>query len=373
MTAQPVRLKRLLRQQHLQTYGTFRREYDKAARSVDAELEGTAPSRAQLYRWLSGELKGLPYPHHCRVLEKLFPGWTAAQLFEHCDPQADSTDPGPAQIAQLFDLIDTGLSEPGLAPPQWGTPHGPAHPPSASDADMGQDLLPAAVSTHADPETSTATKELGQRLLTLGKVRQLPTSEVEQLARLAGNIVELDLNIQLDIVGDGRATVSYRHELLNMSDRPLTKLARELWFEHLTGPLVITPTTDPQRHIAIQRVHDTATMAKFACQISPAIRPGETGVIGYTSEGGQFLDDHYWREALRRYTRHLTIQLRHRGGEQLTVCTAIEEHADGSENSATEELMWDYDGDDVVITLMRDYLNPNQAVTLRWAVSHEPA
>ncbi len=60
MTAQPVRLKLLLRQQHLQTYGTFRREYDKAARSVDAELEGTAPSRAQLYRWLSGDLKGCP-------------------------------------------------------------------------------------------------------------------------------------------------------------------------------------------------------------------------------------------------------------------------------------------------------------------------
>ncbi len=131
-------------------------------------------------------------------------------------------------MAQLFDLIDTGLSEPGLAPPQWGTPDGAA-PPSASDADTGRDLLPAAVSTHAAPETSTATKELGQRLLTLGKVRRLPVYEVEQLARLAGNIVELDLHIQLDIVGDGRATVSYRHELLNMSARPLTKLAREPW------------------------------------------------------------------------------------------------------------------------------------------------
>jgi hypothetical protein len=35
--------------------------------------------------------------------------------------------------------------------------------------------------------------------------------------------------------------------------------------------------------------------------------------------------------------------------------------------------MWDYDGDDVVIMLTRDYLSPNQAVTLRWAVSNEPA
>ncbi len=33
---------------------------------------------------------------------------------------------------------------------------------------------------------------------------------------------------------------------------------------------------------------------------------------------------------------------------------AVEEHPDGSENSATEELMWDYEGNDVVITLTRD-------------------
>ncbi len=76
---------------------------------------------------------------------------------------------------------------------------------------------------------------------------------------------------------------------------------------------------------------------------------------------------------MMRYTRHLTLRLRHREGGQLTVCTAVEEHPDGSENSATEELIWDYEGDNVVITLTRDYLRPNQAVTLRWAVSHELA
>jgi len=373
MAAQPVRLKLLLQQRHLQTYGTFRREYDKAAGSVDTELEGTAPSRAQLYRWLSGELKGLPYPYHCRVLEKLFPGWTAAQLFEHCDPQPGSTQSGPAEIAEFFELIDTGLSQPGFAPAEWGAPDAGVQPRPASHADTGPGLLPAAVSSHAAPELSSTTRELGQRLLTLGKVRRLPAAEIEQLAGLAGNIVELDLKIEFDIVGDGRAAVSYRHELMNMSNRPLTKIVRELWFEHMTGPLVITPASDPQRRIAIQRMHDTATLATFACQISPAIRPGEAGVVGYTCEGGQFLDDHYWREALRRYTRHLTIQLRHHGGGQLTVCTAVEEHPDGSENSATEELMWDYEGNDVVITLTRDYLRPNQAVTLRWAVSNEPA
>lgn len=43
---------------------------------------------------------------------------------------------------------------------------------------------------------------------------------------------------------------------------------------------------------------------------------------------------------------------------------------DGSENSATEELIWDDEGDDV-LTLTRDYLRPNQSVTLRWTVTCE--
>lgn len=80
--AEPVRLKVVLRQKHLQTYNAFSREYDRAARKVDPELVGTYPSRAQFHRWLSGELKGLPYPHHCRVLEKMLSGWTAGGLFE---------------------------------------------------------------------------------------------------------------------------------------------------------------------------------------------------------------------------------------------------------------------------------------------------
>lgn len=86
MTAKAIRLKYLLAQHHWQTYRTFCAEYDKAARLVDPTLVGTWPSRAQLHRWLVGELKGLPYPDHCRVLEKLFPGWAAVELFELVSP-----------------------------------------------------------------------------------------------------------------------------------------------------------------------------------------------------------------------------------------------------------------------------------------------
>jgi len=83
---QPIALKVLLRERHWQNYAVFCVEYDKAAQRVDPGLVRTYPSRAQLHRWLTGALRGLPYPDHCRVLEEMFPGWTAAQLFHPAPP-----------------------------------------------------------------------------------------------------------------------------------------------------------------------------------------------------------------------------------------------------------------------------------------------
>ncbi len=82
MTDEPNRLKVLLQARHLQTHSAFCREYDRVAPGVDPRLAGRHPSKAQFHRWLSGELKGLPYTDHCRVLEALLPGWTVGQLFE---------------------------------------------------------------------------------------------------------------------------------------------------------------------------------------------------------------------------------------------------------------------------------------------------
>ncbi|GLW09371.1 hypothetical protein Misp01_45000 [Microtetraspora sp. NBRC 13810] len=81
MSDRPILLKVLLHQRRWQAYGTFQREYDRVAKSVDPVLVRTWPSRAQLHRWLSGTVKGLPYPDHCRILEAMFPDWTAHQLF----------------------------------------------------------------------------------------------------------------------------------------------------------------------------------------------------------------------------------------------------------------------------------------------------
>jgi hypothetical protein len=86
MPQAPILLKVLLRQNHWQQYAAFCAQYDKAAKQIDADLTGTFPSRAQLHRWLTGSVRSLPYPDHCRVLEEMFPGWTAEQLFAPCPP-----------------------------------------------------------------------------------------------------------------------------------------------------------------------------------------------------------------------------------------------------------------------------------------------
>jgi hypothetical protein len=111
VTGHCARLRLLLHQRHWQSHRTFSAEYDKAARSIDPRLVGTAPSRAQLHRWLSGELKGLPYGDHCRILEKMFPGWSAQHLFEAV-PEDDDESATFAGAA-LSSVIPIGSGTPG--------------------------------------------------------------------------------------------------------------------------------------------------------------------------------------------------------------------------------------------------------------------
>lgn len=82
-------LKALLQQRHLQTVSAFNREYDRIAGEYEPELVGAGPKKAQFYRWLSGDLTSLPYPHHRRILETMFPGWSVDELFEDCTDTAD--------------------------------------------------------------------------------------------------------------------------------------------------------------------------------------------------------------------------------------------------------------------------------------------
>lgn len=66
-----TRLGQLLRQRHV-TLEEFRKRYRRAA--------GTDLSQRQAYRWVAGEVRGLPYPHAQAALERLF-GEPVARLF----------------------------------------------------------------------------------------------------------------------------------------------------------------------------------------------------------------------------------------------------------------------------------------------------
>jgi len=372
MNTSPVRLKALLQERRWQTYRTFQREYDKAARSVDSALVGGWPSRAQLGRWLSGELKGLPYPDHCRVLEKMFPGWSAEQLFE--EGATDATALSGSQMSQgravlgdaggLVRVIEKRLEDPEAEDIDWE--------PAERNSLLLRGSLVAAVSAPEAEGISDDARSLAHRLLELRQLRRLDERETRQLAGLAGYIVELSETLEIDIDAQGDACLVYHLDLLNLSSKPLARVARELWFEVTKGPLTILPAQDCERRVTIQRVHDTSNLAKFAFQISPPLRPGEYARVGYTCVGGAFDERHYWRQTMPRYTRHYTLRIRQQK-VQLVSCTATEEHADGSETSANDSLTWDYENGDVLLTLTRDYLRPNQAVTLRWEVNLESA
>jgi hypothetical protein len=84
---EPTLLKALLRARHWQKHATFVREWDKVARAIDPQLRGSWPRHAQFYRWLRGDLRELPYPDACRVLESMFPQYSVRDLFRPCPPE----------------------------------------------------------------------------------------------------------------------------------------------------------------------------------------------------------------------------------------------------------------------------------------------
>jgi hypothetical protein len=84
---EPTLFKALLRARHWQKHATFIREWDKVARAIDPQLRGSYPRHAQFYRWLRGDLRELPYPDACRVLESMFPQYNVRDLFRPCPPE----------------------------------------------------------------------------------------------------------------------------------------------------------------------------------------------------------------------------------------------------------------------------------------------
>lgn len=200
-----------------------------------------------------------------------------------------------------------------------------------------------------------------------------PAEPEPDQAKLSADIQDNHLDVNIDVTQVGNVRLTYRHEFQNTTRTPFSRLVRQFWFKHTTGPLVVEPLADSDRRILVQPIHDVGVYLKFACQIFPAIQPGETARIGYTCTGGLFSDELYWRQAIFRPTRKLSLHLRLCGVQTLSQCSALEEHPNGSEVTATESLTWGRDGDGTLIGITRYDLLANQAITLRWGVPHAPA
>lgn len=271
-------------------------------------------------------------------------------------------------MSEVLDSIERGLEAPTNGQAGWRSDVLA----EARTVSPAAATFPLALGGSGSETGEAPAQRIARSLVGLAKQLRLSDAEVAQLAKLAGHIVELGVTCSIDIDSEGWSTVTYSHQLLNLTNRPIKRLTRELWFETTNGPLVIESSPSNDRKVAIQRTHDMNNLSKFACHISPGIDSSDIATISYFCRGVQFVHDHYWRQAVPHYTRHLTLNIRHRGVHMLHMllnCTAIEEQADGSEISAIEDLVCTDDDGDALITLTRDYLQPSQAVTLRWEVS----
>lgn len=96
-------LRQLLEERHLTTYPAFEAQFARAARNLaeeagDPRLASVAVSSRQFDRWMSGELKQLPRPDTCRVLEELL-GRAARDLFASASAYPPTApEPLPANV-----------------------------------------------------------------------------------------------------------------------------------------------------------------------------------------------------------------------------------------------------------------------------------
>ncbi|MET8156984.1 hypothetical protein ABZT47_11460 [Sphaerisporangium sp. NPDC005289] len=97
MPGRQTLLRVLLSKRHQETHRAFCLEYEKVARAIDRRLIGSAPSREAFGRWLKGHLKTKPQADHCRVLERMFPGHTVAELLAPYDPEGKGSGVAPTR------------------------------------------------------------------------------------------------------------------------------------------------------------------------------------------------------------------------------------------------------------------------------------
>ncbi|GII83407.1 hypothetical protein Ssi03_13970 [Sphaerisporangium siamense] len=203
MSSRQTLLKVLLMKRHQETHRAFCLEYDKVARSIDRHLIGSSPSREAYGRWLKGHLKTKPHADHCRVLERMFPGHTVAELLAPYDPGlknpgVQEARPDPREAAtnrrEIFQLGATTMAL-GLTESIY---RGPDLFEQALDAgNVGEArllFLESEVDRLAQAmEKAPPTSLLSETLLRLTSVRELlahrqPTESQRRLVRIGAKL-----------------------------------------------------------------------------------------------------------------------------------------------------------------------------------------
>jgi hypothetical protein len=338
---EPTLLKALLKLRHWQKLGTFAHQWNKVAKTIDSRLVGTCPAHAQFYRWLGGNIRRMPHPDACRILEAMFPGWTVQQLFR---PVRTSRDALQSTLIAKSDSNENAV-----------IPARQLRDPGATGEEAWAKVW--------DVRSKIANLDL---LSDGGKPLGMSRREFEGLARLTGRVVELDTVITVDISDDGHAVVEYDRLILNLMDRPVSSLSWGIWFKYAYDKLSIMASGSRSHNTKIIVKHDTVNLAKFATLVSPSISPGSTARISYSCHGGLFTDNLYWRQSIPWDVRHFTLTVRQRVSDELLSCRAMEELPDGSERSAMDGLTWDTADGCHTVRVTRDYLERNQAITISW-------
>ncbi|MEU6379523.1 DNA-binding protein [Streptomyces sp. NPDC046909] len=94
MSGQPSTLLKVLCDRERLTYRKFNERFtDTGVKLFGRNSNNPTVGEPQFRKWTGGRLVGLPGPEACAVLERMFPGYTAQQLFAHPSEVIDSQVP----------------------------------------------------------------------------------------------------------------------------------------------------------------------------------------------------------------------------------------------------------------------------------------
>ncbi|WP_156725237.1 hypothetical protein [Streptomyces apocyni] len=225
--------RQLLQQRHLTTYGAFATQFERVAVRL-AELDGDLRlaslrvSARQFDRWMGGDLRTLPRPDACRVLEHLL-GRPVSELFSGAGGDGDAaarTTPTPVPPPHVPLPRDTGDDPLQIV--------ARAHELTTSNADDATltflanalENVSAQYEQHGPHALRPQTRNLRQLTHTLLDGRQPPRVRQELFrlaARTSGLLAYMAVN-----TGDFALAEAYCTESLDLS-RAIDDLDTELW------------------------------------------------------------------------------------------------------------------------------------------------